>query len=83
MAQIIPIAGRAPPPQPALIDLPEVKRRTSLSRYQIKQRLKRGAFPEPIKLNGRDPIWRDDEITAWIDELTAARDTGQGDKSGP
>jgi len=82
MAQIIPI-GRAPPPQPALINHAETRRRSSLSPYQIRERVKLGTFPQPIRLNGRDPVWREDEITAWIEAQSAERENGQGDKSGP
>lgn len=49
----------------AFLRLPEVKRRTGLSRSSIYLRIKTGDFPAPIKLGGRAVGWVEEEITAW------------------
>jgi prophage regulatory protein len=48
--------------------LPEVKRRTGLSRSSIYLRIKTGEFPAPVKLGGRAVGWVEEEIASWARE---------------
>ncbi len=43
-----------------------VSLKTTLSRTEIYRRVKRGDFPQPIRL-GRTIAWKSSEIDAWID----------------
>jgi len=62
------------PEELALIRLPQVKRRTALSRSSIYAKIARGEFPPPINLGTRAVAWLDDEITKWIsDRVNASR----------
>jgi prophage regulatory protein len=49
-----------------LIRLPEVKRRTGLSRSTIYKRERDGAFPRHINLSPRCSVWIAGEIETWI-----------------
>ncbi len=40
--------------------------KTTLSRTEIYRRVKRGDFPQPIRL-GRTIAWKTSEVDAWID----------------
>jgi predicted DNA-binding transcriptional regulator AlpA len=51
-----------------LIRLPEVIRRTSLSKPTIYRRMKMGRFPQQTLLDGNMSVWREDEIASWIAE---------------
>jgi prophage regulatory protein len=55
-----------------LIDLPEVKRRTGLSRSTIYNYIAAGLFPRSRKLGLRRVGWLETEINAWIAERPAA-----------
>lgn len=46
--------------------LPEVSRRTGLSRYSIYAALAKGAFPAPIRVGARGVAWREADLDAWI-----------------
>jgi len=45
--------------------LPEVKRRTGLSRSSIYLRIKAGHFPPPVSLGGRAVGWVEEEVENW------------------
>lgn len=47
--------------------LPEVKKRTGLSRSTIYLYIKRGLFPSPIKISVRCSGWVESEIGQWIE----------------
>jgi len=49
-----------------VLRLPEVKRRTGLSRTSIYNRLASGDFPKPISLGGRSIGWLESEFTDWL-----------------
>jgi len=49
-----------------LMRLPEVRRRTSLSRTEIYVRIKQGRFPLPVKLGARSVAWPADEVDMWV-----------------
>ena len=58
----------------SLLRLPEVKRRTGLSRSTIYLRTQRGEFPSSIILGGRAVAWLESEIDEWIrDRVKASR----------
>lgn len=46
--------------------LPDVLRRTALSRSQLYFMVQDGAFPRPRKIGKRAVGWRSDEIDDWI-----------------
>ncbi len=53
--------------------LPEVRRRTGLSRTSIYNRIKDGSFPQGFSLGGRSRGWLESEVTAWIIERAESR----------
>ena len=57
-----------------LLRIKDVCERTSLSRASIYNYLKRGAFPEPVRLGPRCIRWESNVIEAWIaSHLSGAR----------
>lgn len=50
-----------------ILRLPDVKKRTGLSRSTIYLRISEGGFPKPISLGGRAVGWLDSEISEWLD----------------
>jgi prophage regulatory protein len=58
-----------------LIRLPEVMKRTALSRSQIYDLMERGEFPRSVKITGaRSVAWAESEIVGWIAALLAERE---------
>lgn len=57
-----------------LLRRPSVEARTGLSRSTIYDWMKRGDFPQPVKLGARLVAWRESDITAWLE----ARETKAG-----
>nr|WP_269844201.1 AlpA family transcriptional regulator [Halovibrio salipaludis] len=56
--------------------LPEVMRRTAMSRSSIYLAMKRGQFPRPVSLTGsRAVAWRESDIQRWIDERAGGNAT--------
>lgn len=51
-----------------ILRLPEVKKRTGLSRSTIYLLVAKGQFPKPISLGDRAVGWLDEEVDAWIDK---------------
>ncbi len=49
--------------------LPEVIKRTGLSRSSIYKGIKEGAFPKPVKLSARTNGWPSTVIDDWIEEI--------------
>jgi prophage regulatory protein len=58
-----------------ILRLPEVKRRTGLSRSTIYERIETGNFPLPIGLGGRSVGWLESEIESWIAARVEVRRT--------
>lgn len=50
-----------------LIRRPEVEARTGLSRSTIYDWMKRGDFPQPVKLGERLVAWKESDITEWME----------------
>lgn len=50
-----------------LLRRPEVEARTGLSRSTLYDWMKRGEFPQPVKLGTRLVAWRESDVTAWLD----------------
>jgi|SRR6056297_2277147 len=50
-----------------LLRRPEVEARTGLSRSTLYDWMKRGEFPQPVKLGERLVAWRDSDIAAWLE----------------
>lgn len=53
--------------QQRLIRRPEVEARTGLSRSTLYDWMKRGEFPQPVKLGARLVAWRESDIAAWLE----------------
>ncbi|MDE0274150.1 MAG: AlpA family phage regulatory protein [Gammaproteobacteria bacterium] len=52
----------------SILRLPEVIRRTGLSKVTIYRRMKAGTFPGSVRLGERARGWRSDDVQRWIDE---------------
>jgi prophage regulatory protein len=61
-----------------LVRLPEVLRRTGLSRSEVYRRVAIGSFPKPLKLGIHASAFVDAEVTAWVAARIEARDSGEG-----
>lgn len=57
-----------------LIKLPEVLKKTSLSRSSIYSLVNKKSFPKPVTLIGRACAWVEAEVDEWIEERIAMRD---------
>ena len=55
-----------------IIRLPEVKKRTGLSRSTIYALIKENAFPSQIQLSKRAVGWHSHEVDNWVSSRTAA-----------
>ncbi len=58
--------------QKSIIKLPEVIKRTSLSRSSIYLKISKGEFPKQISLSERSIGFIEDEVNGWIDERIKA-----------
>lgn len=58
-------------PPTCFLRLPEVQKRTGLSRSTIYVRLAEGRFPRPVALGTRAVGWVEAEVEAWIRERIA------------
>jgi prophage regulatory protein len=48
------------------VRLPEVERRTGMSRATIYRRIAEGRFPEQISMAGNIAAWRESELAEWL-----------------
>ncbi|MDE0487994.1 MAG: AlpA family transcriptional regulator [Gammaproteobacteria bacterium] len=83
MTNVIELEG---PVRVRILRLPEVQRRTGLSRSTIYVRLDQGRFPKPVSLGARAVGWIESEVDEWIRERIAesrgdsmAASTGYGE----
>ena len=58
-------------PPTRFLRLPEVLKRTGLSRSTIYVRLAAGCFPQPVSLGGRAVGWIEAEVDEWVRERIA------------
>jgi len=59
----------------SILRLPDVIKETKLSRSAIYDLISKGNFPKQIKLTQRSSGWISSEVSAWIDERIAERDS--------
>ncbi|MDA8163667.1 MAG: AlpA family phage regulatory protein [Desulfobacteraceae bacterium] len=57
-----------------LLRLPEVKRRTGLSRSSIYDGMARGLFPRSVHISQRAVAWDSRSIDAWVSARLAGRE---------
>ena len=50
-----------------LIRRPEVESRIGISRSTLYDWMKRGEFPQPVKLGARLVAWRESDVTEWLE----------------
>lgn len=62
-----------------LIKLPEVLKKTSLSRTSILGLVNKKLFPKPVTTIGRSRAWVEAEVDEWIEERIAERDGVKGE----
>lgn len=56
------------PTPDAFLKLPEVIERTTLSRRTIYRRMRKGTFPQAVKLGENSVAWRVSELVAWMEQ---------------
>jgi prophage regulatory protein len=61
-----------------ILRLPEVKKRTGLSRSTIYSRVDQRTFPLPVSLGGRAIGWVEAEVNEWLTQrIDASRKAGR------
>jgi prophage regulatory protein len=60
-----------------ILRLPDVKKRTGLSRSTIYSRVDERSFPQPISLGGRAVGWIEAEINEWLSQRIAESRSGR------
>ena len=58
--------SRRNPPEPLLLDLPQVKCLLQMSRSWIYAAMAAGDFPKPVRIGRRAVRWVAEEICAWV-----------------
>ena len=66
----------------SLLRLPEVKRRTGLSRSTIYLAISQGKFPKSVNLGERSVAWSSADIDKWIADRIAASEKKLGGNYG-
>jgi prophage regulatory protein len=61
-----------------ILRLPQVKKRTGLSRSSIYLRMANGDFPASISLGGRAIGWLEEEVNDWLENKVAASRNANG-----
>lgn len=51
-----------------LIRIRDVEHLVGLKKTAIYDRIKKGEFPAPVKLGERVSVWRETQVSAWIEE---------------
>jgi len=62
------------PESPRVLRMPEVAKRTGLSRTVIYEQVKDGTFPKPLRLGPKASGWLDSEVSDWIRAKAAQRE---------
>jgi len=60
------------------LKLPEVCKKTGLSRSTVYKLIKAGKFPKQIKLTEHSSAWIASEIQTWANDVIANRDSAVG-----
>ena len=63
------------PQVPLLLSRAEVERLCGLSTSSLYRAMRRGEFPEPLRISARAVRWRSDEIASWIQTRPRASGT--------
>ena len=64
----------------SILRLPDVQKRTGLSRSTVYLRVSEGDFPRQIRLGPRCVGWLESEVDAWLeDRIKASRPAEQGE----
>jgi predicted DNA-binding transcriptional regulator AlpA len=61
------------PPPDRLIRLPEVLRRTGMSRSWLYDAMRTGSFPTPVRIGERAVAWHEADLTQWLASRVRAR----------
>lgn len=61
-----------------IIRLPQVMKRTGLSRSTIYAYIEKGSFPKPFKIALRAVGWYESEVNAWIKSHGAEKGVANG-----
>jgi len=59
----------------SILRLPDVIKKTALSRSVIYDMIAKGLFPKQVKLTKRSSGWLQSEIDQWINDRIAERDS--------
>lgn len=60
-----------------ILRLPDVKKRTGLSRSSIYLRMSKGDFPDSISLGARAIGWVEQDVDSWLEaRIEASRNVG-------
>jgi len=59
----------------SILRLPDVIKKTALSRSEIYDMIAKGLFPKQIKLTTRSSGWIQSEVEQWVDDRVAERDS--------
>jgi prophage regulatory protein len=62
----------APVTRPRVVRLPEAIATTGLGRSSIYSLMKRGAFPQSVKLSERAVGWHESDLNAWLESRPSA-----------
>ena len=60
-----------------LVRLRELVKLLSISRANVYRLMKKGKFPQSIKLTERTVVWRLSELEAWIQERSVVQKTSK------
>lgn len=63
---------------PTLVRLPTVKAMTAKGRTAIYADMKKGSFPQSVRLSRRSVAWVESEIIQWVAARISERDRGAG-----
>jgi prophage regulatory protein len=59
--------------QQKLLRIRQVIDATGIPRSSLYDKLRRGQFPQPVRIGRRAVAWRESDIVSWIESLPAAR----------
>ena len=63
----------------SLLRMPEIVRRTGLSRSTVYRMVERGEFPGPVQLTSRTVAWASCDVDGWIKRRISARAGGRNE----